>query len=425
MAGGWPKLMGGLLALLHSLGLAGCASYTVMSTHHFVDAARNLNQVVAQADSARMKADDAQKEMRIAQSAGSCTVSSASLYVRRTELRKSFIAGRPGIEAVLRQATGGTLAPACEALKACEQGPARPDCDTVCYSSSEASCLTQLSRLAVNPEIPWNAADLNDLRTLLADVQYPSTTVVRTQAEQETLALIGEYLDLLSTAATPQATRANRLLNEAGLDLNASLKTDFTDLANRVSDARDKYAQVSRRLTGLPTIEGLSAADMKQEGAALGTLAEDLNEIVQQYAEAKSIAQVVRKHQADVRTAILGLGDDIASDVVDAYTKQANFNQTIRNAYQQRFDASHDAIARERILVELRNYPAPDQNSVAAARAHQDLTAAVNAAAAAHDALVELIVDPTAADKRAALKSALTVLQGVLQDVRAVLAGFH
>ncbi len=355
--------------------LTGCASYTINTTNDFTRAADQLNQVVASADSSRVSADNAYKEMLVS-NGSECNVAPAFTFIRSLSDNHTMVYQRSSATQILTAAGGGSISRQCKMLLECEERPTIPGCSSTCYSDDESSCIDQLIKLSGDKTQKWDPTELRGLSTMLGEITYPESSVIRTQAEQDTLSLFSQYLDQLKKAATPQPTWANKVLDSSGNDLNASISSELSGLSKKVENARDKYNKVAAKLK-TPVVGGVSSAKLDKETSALGTLFDVRNEIAQQNGEAKMISTVVKKYQKQIHDDIVAIGEDIASDMLMAVTKQGIANGRMRSKYEKQFRNTADSIAREGILVTLKTYPALTPYQLKQVTEHKELTAAI------------------------------------------------
>ncbi|MFZ6648461.1 hypothetical protein ACO0LO_22245 [Undibacterium sp. TJN25] len=436
-----------LFALIVAATISGCASYQIATTTDFTDAAKKLTDTVKSVDDKNVMAQNTFRKITIAQD-DTCQIAGEPIFLRHAEGIANdpspshaplpptgiFIDGRPStISLLVNSGKWKAIENSCEALRRCEKNPSYQGCNSICYSEVETGCLLTILELSRQKAfdygngttVTWDTKELNVVRFLFENITYPQIDAIKTQAQIDALIFFSNYLDLLQNAAKPQPSRFDRVLGGYREDLTKSVADNAKDLAEKAESVRKKYNDIAEHVAILPKINGVTDDNLTKELGAIGGVVNVLNQIAESDGSVELIRKIVntkvdendKENDAGtprwkrINGMISELGTEVVATMKSTFVSSGLANERIRAAYQNDFRTKKgNLIERSAILEKLKNYPIPTseeyKNLVS-----KDLEKIISETQNAHEKLIEVLNNPTAADRRAEAKAGLKTLE--------------
>jgi hypothetical protein len=340
------------------------------------------------------------------------------------------------------------VAQSCAALRICEQNPFAAGCNTTCYTKNEIDCLNALGNFATSKgaeNVLSDKGKLDSLKRNISAISYPLQAPLKSQIATDALLVVSQYLDLMQRAAIPKPTRLNTVVGDLGGDSSKSIADTATTLSTNLIKLRGKYNQgvsdVAKIGVVVATINGVSDANLTKELGAFAQLADTLNQIAQAAIEARNIADVIQEpvnssgHPQKpgdgikprwqyVDDYISMIKEDLENEAGKTFSIQAIGNDRVRQVYGQAFKMAHTAQERSDALTALANSPTANAADYQALQAqiNKQIPDLLDKMKKAHDDLVQLVIDPSASQKRAEMVAGFGQFKAVVQNIAAIAA---
>ncbi|HJU99302.1 MAG TPA: hypothetical protein VJ752_01990, partial [Burkholderiaceae bacterium] len=354
-----------------------------------------------------------------------------------------FLLGKPTLD-MLRQTSAWSprLAAQCGALQRCEQAPESANCNTTCYSADERACIDAIGTMVAKEQDGAKLAAMQAIAMTVGVHAYPLQVPIEARASLDALVAFTSYLHLLQAAAVPAPSRLDQAMGRLGGDPTRSVADNASTLAQHVASLRTRYNNAQRKAPFLPKIGGVSDTRLTAQLGALGQLLSVLDEISKTETSARHIRDILlepvnaqgerasgagtRPRYQSIDQAINEIGAALAVQLNNTLAIQTITALTIRDIYGARYTQSHSMATRLETLKALDDFPLV---SIADYKAEQEnvgkqLPATIAALTQSHDRLVEMIVDPSADDRKQAFISGVQNLKTVVQALAATVSAF-
>lgn len=384
-----------------AFGVTGCGSIVYKdSTATYVAAGHAVTKSIADAATSLAAAQDQLKVSKIVQDA-SCPIDEQRIFLRDSAATAKI---KEGIDRLQIDGVRST----CEALLACAASPSSKDCVSICYSAKEANCIATVEEKTAQTlatlkgdEADKYSAAVQPLAAALRSIEYGRAAPVQNALIKESMAALTAYLDLLEKAATKRSdeieTDAKKLSDRI---TNAS--SDLQSLANKQLSAGDKELQtkITSSITGL------------------GKLAGDLKKIEQNAKDAAAIRNIVKERSATVTAFVADIKGIALGDVLLGATYKNLALVSLRGDLKAHW-ASMSPAVRNQLLLQRNQLDYVDGPKLGAAV--DSLFAALEKS---HEALVQLVLNPSGKDKQALANAAFQEFKLVATDVSALIKLF-
>ena len=393
-------LAGSILLTLLTIGVTGCGSVVYKdSTVTYVAATHAVTKSIADASTTLAAAQDLVKESKIVQDA-SCPIAEQHIYLRDPVATAQIKAG-------IDRLNDDGVKSECETLLACEASPSNEGCASICYSAEEANCIAtveektaQTPAMLTGDEATRYSTAAQSLAEVIQRIEYGRASM-QSALIKESMGVLAAYLDLLDKAATQ---RDDQIAIDAKnlSDRITKASEDLQSLANKQLSAEDKTTQtkITSSITGL------------------GKLAKDFKRIRQNAKAAAEIRAIVVELSATVTNLATDIKDIVQGDVSlgASYRNQALFS--LRSDLQVDWAKASPA-ARNQLLVQRKQLEYVDRDKLSAAV--DSLFAAMTKS---HEALVQLVLNPSDKDKQAIANAAFQEFKLVATDVATLIKLF-
>lgn len=398
---------GVLCALIATLA-SGCASVVYKdSASTFTAAGRTASELVADSSKRLDKAQDKIREVRINKDV-SCSIADERLFVRTDKSAPTIV------NTALNRFPIPAALPGCQKLQRCEQAATGPvgaisaECRTVCYSSFEGNCFSQLEksyaielnskRGTANPVDPVLEKEASAFALLLDSIEFQRSSSVESKLVGFGIRGLTEYLDLLEKISEERTS-------------------EVPDDAKKLSD---KLSSVSKKLTdakGEQLSDASKKTQEKVQGAigAIGKLAGTLQAMAKNSQDATEIKRLVRENQVDVEGLISSLRSIATGDNLVALIYGDQATMAVRKMLQDQYSKTTDPYSRSLLLAERDNYKYIDGDVVV-----KSVDEVFNSLSKAHNSLVSLVNNPTDEQKKAIANEQFENFKTVVKDIAEV-----
>ena len=407
--------------VLASFLLSGCAGIVYKdATSKYTDAAGKLIVKIHEAENLTAKALEAEKRAQAAQDE-TCPVAVMNVYLRGPVDR-----GRKAVDGMLERYPSLKAEPVCRTLASCRGAAAGSSCSGACLSRNEASCLDQLTHAWTTAakakakadeeaaakakeqaaaQAPASGAKKEEkkddvveaFRQMVDGARLGSNRLVAPRIIAESLQSFAAYLDLLDEYADKN---------------DSALKERSTKFANRIKE-RSEFIE---KITGSEVLSATEIASQQKYVLAFGKLANTLQTLAKQNNDANKIKEIVRTNQAEV-SATISLLRDYAGTVSNiGFVKTTLYTMERRDAIQEAY--TKEARAEER----LKMFELLDKLPIITDAVGMDEL--FDAFQKSHEALANLIQNPTDADLKKLRAQRFEEFRNVVTDLASVVKLF-
>jgi len=381
-----------------ALLLTGCGStvYKDSATTYAV-AGREAAKSVSDAAASLANAQDKLKASQVA-SDPKCPIAEQRIYLRGPELSKQ-------LKVALGLVSESTMPADCKKLVDCDSQSDQAACRNACASAEEANCIATVEEnLAIHLKaLSGSEADrfstaIQPVANAISQAEFGRAEPVAAILVKSNLRILTEYLDMLDKLTVKR---------------DSEVAEDAKKLAERITDTTD---QVSK-LTGKQLSTEAKATQTKVTNTitAMGKVMSDLQVIAANAEDARTIRKLVAEKSKDVQDLVANIKEIAGGDAMlgAVYSNLAQIQA--RAEYQNRFAKTGDAYSRSLLLAVRDKYFYVDGG-----KAVQAVNSLFDAMTKSHEALIQLVLNPSEKDKQAIANARFQEFKMIAEDVTAL-----